>query len=431
MTCHAGECVPVVCEPETTRCEQYKIQECTPNGAGWVTFDCPPGQSCRKGECAPIRNNLLVVFDTSGSMNDPVDCICPDVGCPAKPFPECEVAECPRTRIGLSKLVFRNLLHSNKIDAVNMVVTHFPMTVSAVNLGCEGGYYLGNYELTGDDFSHETQDGDWFDKALHEILSVPFPTSVDDNTLTLAGKWFDNLESIIKTQETCTWSSQCPGGFCSSGACWYHDNPELRGIGGTPLGKSIFYAGELYRKMLYVQGRLCGEDADCANENYYCVDGTCLDPFRHCRTNMILLLTDGQESSLETSFFNPRVQAKRLRYGLCCETTEDCFEDSECTPEQYCGLYPHPNSQDLSEPAVTEGPCRLEAYSGEPIKVYTHVIDLSSGSYGEDTNKQISDEGGGQYHHANDVDPDALLMQVFEVIDFKLNLFCVPDDGSG
>ena len=428
LTCHAGECVPVVCVPEATQCDGHLIQECAPTGAGWITYFCPPGKACLYGECVAVRNNLLVVFDTSGSMDDPVDCICPGAGCPEKPFPECEVAECPATRIGLAKLVFRNLLDSNEVDKVNLVITHFPMDVDSSPQGCGGGYYSGKSEISGDDDSHATLDGDWFDQNSHEILSVPFPDSLDDDTSALASSWFDNQESVAATEQSCTGNAQCPGGWCSGGVCWFHDDPELRADGGTPLGKSAFYAGELFRKMIYVEGRSCLVDGDCANPNYTCVDGVCHDPYRLCRTNMILLLTDGMESSSLTNFFNPRVQAKRFRYGLCCTTDEDCFDGAACTPEGDCGSYPHPNSLDGSEPNVVDSPCRLFAYSGEPIKIFTHVIDLSSGGSGQDTNKQISDEGGGQYHHASDADPDVLLMQMFAVLDFKLDLLsCVPD----
>ncbi len=428
MTCHAGECVPVVCEPEATQCDGHLIQECAPTGAGWITFFCPPGKACLEGECVAVKNNLLVVFDTSGSMDDPVECICPVSGCAEKPFPQCEDAECPATRIGLAKLVFRNLLDSDGVSKVNLVITHFPMDVDSSPQGCGGGYYSGKSEITGDDDSHTTQDGGWFDQNIHEILSVPFPQSVQENTLVQASDWFNNQESVEASEEICSNDAQCPGGFCTGGLCWYHDDPELRADGGTPLGKSTFYAGELYRKMIYIEGRTCVQDADCANPNYTCVEGACHDPYRHCRTNMILLLTDGMESSSLTSFFNPRVQAKRYRYGLCCGTDGDCFDGSVCTASEDCGAYPHYNSADGSEPDVVEGPCRLMDYTGEPIKIFTHVIDLSSGGDGQVTNKQIADEGGGQYHHASDADPDVLLMQMFEVLDFKLDLLnCVPD----
>jgi len=367
-----------------------------------------------------------VIFDTSGSMDDSVPCICPGVGCPSKPFPECEDKDCPATRIGLAKYVFRKLIASEEIQAVNMVITHFPMDVDSTSDGCDGGYYSGKSEITGDNDSHATLDWDWFDQNIQEILSVSFPLTIEEDNLVQAGIWFNNQESLAASEEPC--SGGCPGGFCSGSVCWYHDDPELRADGGTPLAKSLFYAGELYRKMIYVQGRSCAVDADCANPNYFCVDGACHDPYRLCRTNMVLMLTDGMQSASLTNFFNPRVQAKRFRYGLCCATDEDCFEGSECTGAGDCGLYPHLNSLDGTEPDVIEGPCRLHAYNGEPIQVTTHVIDLSDGGGGELTNKQIADEGGGQYHHASQADPNILLMQMFEVLDFKLDLLsCVPE----
>lgn len=121
------------------------------------------------------------------------------------------------------------------------------MDVSSNSDGCDGGYYSGKSEITGDNDSHATLDGDWFDQHIQEILSVPFPQTLEEDTLTQAGIWFNHQESVAASEEPC--SGGCPGGYCGGSVCWYHDDPELRADGGTPLAKSLFYAGELYRKM--------------------------------------------------------------------------------------------------------------------------------------------------------------------------------------
>jgi hypothetical protein len=213
--------------------------------------------------------------------------------------------------------------------------------------------------------------------------------------------------------------------------CWYHTNPELRALSGTPLGRSMFYAGEYYRRHVYKEGNPCETDEDCGNVNYYCDEGTCHDPYRKCRPNQILLFTDGEESPATTTgeFHNPRVQAKRFRYGLCCDTDDDCFEGSICE-DTVCGDYEQPNNGGGGSLYIAETPCRLEASNGEAIQVTTHVIDLSAGAGGAGNNKQIADDGGGIFYSATDLNPDDILAQMLLLIDVKENIIaCIPDDA--
>ncbi len=450
--CAVGVCSEVICTPGDAYCEGGKLAKCDPKGVAWVAIPCPPGQGCFKDSCEPLRHNLLVIFDTSGSMGsigfmDQVPCICGSQSqCKAQPFPQCEDAECPISKLGLSKHVFNKFFEIDKINNVHIVLTHFaqrikyPPAMSCNDLFSfgRGWYGFGMQDsdwLTGDDGSHVTEDGGWFDQNLWEILSVPFPTSWDEENTEALKSWVNFNEEVGPTEIPCSVKSDCPGGFCGvhpdtgDKTCWFHTDPELRALTGTPLGRSLFYAGEIYRKQIMPNGKTCQSDADCANRNYYCTTtGVCRDPFAHCRANMILMFTDGVESP-ETSlsdFFNPRVQAKRFRYGLGCSSDEDCGPDAVCQND-VCGGYPHPNTGSSNVPWNTEMPWRLVDYMGQPIGVTTHVIDLSSGE-GAGPNKALADDGGGTYYHADDLDPNELLEQMVSLLDIKENLMeCVPD----
>ncbi|MBM4373034.1 MAG: hypothetical protein FJ098_15375, partial [Deltaproteobacteria bacterium] len=217
--CAAGVCQPVICVPGETGCDGFLVQECDPAGVGWFKYACPPGFGCYVDECLPIRSNLLVIFDTSSSMwsigfGDTVPCICPS-GCSAKPFPACEDPLCPRSRLGLSKYVFGQFFNAEEIQSVNLVVTHFPMRIKyppvlecnnlfAMGRGWFGLDIMASDFMTGDDGSHETPDGSWFEDYLYEILAVPFASSWFDPTLEQAQLWVDFDEQVGPTDEPCT-----------------------------------------------------------------------------------------------------------------------------------------------------------------------------------------------------------------------------------
>ncbi len=450
--CAVGTCSEVICTPGETHCEFGKVVKCDPKGVAWLHIPCPPGQGCFKDSCESLRHNLLVIFDTSGSMwsigfMDQVPCVCGSQSqCKAKPFPECEDPECPMSKLGLSKYVFNKFFEVEAINNVHIVLTHFaqrikyPPATSCNDLFAFGrgwyGFGMSDSDwITGDDGSHVTEDGGWFDKNLHEILSVPFPTSWEKENLEELKLWVNFHEAVGPTETPCSVKADCPGGFCAPNqetgqmVCWYHTDPELRALTGTPLGRSLFYAGEVYRKQILPNGKPCQTDADCNNRNYFCTSkGVCKDPFAHCRSNMILMFTDGVESpeTSLTDFFNPRVQAKRFRYGLGCESDADCFDDATC---QFgvCAGYPHPYTGSSIVPQNGQTPWRLMDYEEQPIRITTHVIDLSGGE-GEGPNKALADDGGGTYYHADDLDPNELLQQMVSLLDIKENLMeCVPD----
>ena len=137
------------------------------------------------------------------------------------------------------------------------------------------------------------------------------------------------------TQYTVSLSlSRSPRAFSAqlSDSCVVTTNAELRAVGATPIGKSLFYASEYLRHFVLVEGQFCEEDADCASSNHSCVDGQCHDEFAYCRENVIVLFSDGAETENVhiDDFFHPRVQAKRLFYGLGCQTDADCLSGAMC-----------------------------------------------------------------------------------------------------
>ncbi|MFT5431123.1 MAG: hypothetical protein ACI9OJ_001802, partial [Myxococcota bacterium] len=429
--CSKGACLEVVCSPGLGSCEGNTVTACLPDGTGFYSFDCLGGQTCAAGSCGSPKRNLVIIMDTSGSMNDEVQCTCGEGNCPKKAFPLCEVNECPRTRLGLAKRVLRDLLLDPAIQQMNVVLFHGPMAVDAIPNSCTVGFYSNIPIMTQDTDGHATTSGGWFDQSLYEILAAGFPTSADEQPLNTMWTWVDNVETTQPTDVSCITDDQCPGGYCHpfQGAkrCWYHDNPELRSEGASYLGRMLFYAGEYIRRHVRVQGRSCAESADCANINYQCIAGICQDPYRSCRSDSILMITDGEVTPPLSSWFEATTQAKRMRYGLCCESDADCFEGATCQ-EGRCANYPKTYAPEADESTTVDGPCRLASYDGDPFSVITHVVNLSASGDGLENNHQIADAGGGLFHHAPSAQSADILAAILAAIDAKANESqCMPE----
>ena len=452
--CTLGECLPVVCTPGDNACDDLQMTECNDAGTGWLTFPCQPGAVCREGEgCTPYRNTILLIFDTSGSMGgDPFGlsggaCVCGAGNCPAIGYPACEMPLCPRSKLGMSKYVFTQLFSIISTRNLHFVMTRFPQRVSRSQGDCNDMMGVGHYQpglmdstnITGDDDSHVPPYGSWYDLNLHEILSVPFPRTDADDTFAEARLWMNFNEEIAATGELCASDDDCANGFCDEDfvgnrVCHTHSDPELRATGNTPLGKSLFYAGEYLRKYVVVDGKTCATDEDCANVNYRCgPQGTCFDPLGHCRAATIILFTDGLEdpASEISSYFNPRVQAKRLRYGLGCTTDADCGSGATCSLGK-CDGYPRPNGSGGGTVHPTDpNPGRLETHTGRDLEVIVHVVDMGEDSAGTSTNRAIADEGGGRYFSVRADNPQEFIDALLNITDIKQTLVCVPDWPAG
>ena len=459
-TCVEGACREDVCEPGL-RCREGVAYECNESGTHEERTLCPGGRSCIEGECRPILHNVLLLFDTSFSMNqcadgsgdDYLDCC--DNGCPQE-WPICETADNPLSKLGMSKALFAEFLATPIASAATrFAMLTFPQEENEYDNGCDGGHYGMRSKMSDDAGEHVTPGppSGWFHTNVKEVVRVPFATDWEGDSTWEIRRWLDFVEI--------------------AGA-----NPELRGAGGTPLGRTMFYAGEYLRHYVVVDGKPCTVDADCKSQDYVCVEGRCKDPARHCRHNVFLVFTDGRESNhrLVDNFYNPAVQARRMKFGLGCRAETDCIggaicesgfcrrapvssgpctSDVDCEGEAYCvegscttpgfewptnlgacrnsrlpcetdgercdGMF---ESCELLEPRYDDGASGsnvLRAFDGSPIEVTTHVIDVSE----EATESSLTAAHGGGLHFATSINAREVLRAILQrTIDFKYGLSC-------
>jgi hypothetical protein len=384
-SCLKGSCTELDCVPNTTECLQHQIKECTEDGT-LIIKGCGPSQECVNGECQEMRQRVLVIFDTSGSMNSyaekqeyPKYCASSsDENC-LQPWPTCEGDSDPFTVAGLSKKVFSQFFKSEDTQHVHFALQRFPQRTSDSPPVCEGGYYVGDTIMTNDPGNHTTPLGSftWFDAFLSEIILVPFPPPDSTSNLLSLIHWLDFKETLFETDESCLAPEDCEDGVCigptwASKKCHVFTNPELRMHGWTPLGRSLYYAGEYLRRNVVVDGKPCETDTDCASVGYYCNEvNKCYDPMRDCRLTVVVLFTDGGETEFQytNQFFHPAVQAKRLRYGLSCSSDDDCSKLPFCTPV------------DSGLDCVTDDDCLLTDYEcNEVLGACLHKTDLNCNS---------------------------------------------------
>ncbi len=463
--CELGQCKSPSCDPGAPPiCDETGQRvRCNSLGTALVPLPCPAGTGCLEGECAPAQPNVLLLVDTSLSMNAVVEkgvwpWDCTGAGCPAWEYPNCDNPLAPATRLGRVKQALMTLLDSDAAENARLALLRFPQRLDG-SPECDTGYYFPKDAISGDDDAHTTADGGWFTQGLHEVVSVPFRADTESNVEAIAA-WLDFTESVGPSGPACVNSWDCASGLCAGGHCQAHDDPELRGMGTTPLGKSLFYAGEYLRHFVLVEGKPCGATSDCASPHHTCVDGACHDPMGACRPTTIVLLTDGGESrNIELSdFFHPRVQAKRLHYGLGCADAEDCVGGALCiggtcrppageVPEtaKACEVHDLACGSDADCPAIScgflktcPGTCSpaavlggdpngadvLTDYAGDPVSVTVHVVDASGV---EGANGLIAAYGGGEHVSVDLGDISDLIDHVLPLLDPKsTGAACIP-----
>lgn len=425
---------PVTCTPGEAHCEGMKLATCAPAGDGWGVGPCFPGSHCSAGACVPIANNLIIVFDTSGSMGTPL----PGKQCPEFVFPKCEQPDQPCTRMGLSKQVFAKALVKIDPTRTRMALFRFPQIPSANVIGCKTGYYEGVPRIAGDKDEHTVgPDTAWYWQGLDQVRCVDFPKAIGEDPKPAMAKWMDGQE--VKGID-----------------------PELRTTGGTPIGNTLFYVGEYLRSRVFVDGRQCSDDADCMNPNYSCQGGVCVDPARDCRETAVVLYTDGGEVSDPKEFRSPRVQARRLAFGLGCSGHEDCVGGAIChqgrcqPPDAPCFVcFPgggacEPGVTDKSDPlycpwtpplalgmpscipdpisaqiAVSSVPAGnvLRSPDGTPFGVRVHVVDIS-GTPSQMDSFALAIAGNGRLLAADSADPDRFLQTLESAFDMKNQKIC-------
>ncbi len=453
-----------VCNAGETKCIGAKIGTCGALEDGWIESNCFPGQTCSNGVCAPVSNNLLIVFDTSGSMTGKVN----SCSVSGQTWPTCDPTKAC-TRMDVSKVVFTKALEKIDDALTRMALFRFPQKLyykTGAN-SCMSGYYQGQSKLSTDVANLQSVEGDsasWFWDSLNETACVDFPK--DDKTANKAQilKWMNGSESMADSGNcgggstmSCAPVNGC-GGTCCSGTCWIHDDPELRPTGGTPIGKTLFYVGEYLRNRVVVDGRKCTADADCGNVNYQCKDGICKDPARSCREIILILFTDGGESNSASNYFAPWVQAKRMAFGLGCQSDADCVggtsdepivcTSGKCLPKYsitgyFCsksGAACLPTAQ-VGEATHCAGTCTpdprgtftaaagvakdnvLRSPDGKPFGVRVHVVDIS-GSTDAKNSMSLAISGNGKLLGADAEDPVKFLAALESAFDIKNAKIC-------
>ena len=453
----SAACEPISCTPGERVCDGLGYTICNETGTDLLYVPCPSGTACLDGECRFPKPVILVVFDTSSSMwgypmgGLPEQCAPPETAC-VDPWPACEKGTDGITLMGRSKKVFASLF-DKFADKAHFALLRFPQKqLYTASPSCKNGYYTGLLTMEGDPDAHSApaEPGTWFTDGLPQVLLVPVPKDDETSNIPSIQKWLDFTETAMPTGHACTTDAECDGGFCSkgeTGECWAHENPELRPVGQTPLGRSLFYAGEYVRQRIVVDGRACSADADCQTPFHRCEDGTCRDALRKCRRVVVLLFTDGTESVDKdlTSWFNPRNQAKRMHFGLGCGGDDDCLSGAKCvegTCQSEAVQLPDLVCQDTGKFCQTDADCpgsacgpdvntyldpegvqRLVDAEGNPIVTTVSVVTvgLVSGAA-----KPIAAYGGGDYFHVENADPAELLGALTEVVNAKLSGECQP-----
>ena len=196
-----------VCNAGETKCVGSKLATCGVYEDGYIETNCFPGTTCSEGKCVPVSNNLIIVFDTSGSMNATVS------GCQAsgQTWPSCDPAK-KCTRMDVSKQVFKSALAKIDDKVTRMAMFRFPQRLYKKSTAtCMSGYYSGLSSVSG-----ETSPGpknqqfvdansSWYWLSLKETLCVPFPSDGKAKTKEAIKKWMDGTEKI-----------QSSGGACSN-----------------------------------------------------------------------------------------------------------------------------------------------------------------------------------------------------------------------
>jgi hypothetical protein len=271
-----------------------------------------------------LRPNILIVFDTSGSMQlDATEMwagerVNESAGsCPVVPAGKA-------SRLFSLKTAIREALAQVGTDEANFGLMSFPQlldptltqpppandpTRGSMGFGCfdctsdgcgtgpVGHYYLDSTVGLGCRISTdpvaslnataaEPAYGSWFDSAINQALRVDL-TKAAPGTKPVAAD-FDPADANIARIYQFIDNTENAGPVVNLAAL---TDPELHANGATPLGRSLFYA------RLYF-------------DNFI---NTTADPRRACRQNVVIVVTDGNDTCDNTS-------GSALNYQTCAQT---------------------------------------------------------------------------------------------------------------
>ena len=279
-----------------------------------------------------LRPNILVIFDTSGSMQldatveswAPASASSEAAGsCPAAPagatsrlyIAHRRHPQRPRDQIGTDEANFGLMSFPQLVDPTLTQPPPttdpsrglngfgcFECTSEACGTGPVGHYYLDSTVGLGCRISTDPSNtlnfsgaepayGPWFDSAISQALRVDL-TKASPGTKPVTSD-FDPPDANISRIYKFIDDTENPGPVANVAAL---TDPELHANGATPLGRSLFYA------RLYF-------------DNFI---NTAADPRRACRQNIVILVTDGTDTC-------DNVSGTALDYQTCAETGFSTF----------------------------------------------------------------------------------------------------------
>jgi MYXO-CTERM domain-containing protein len=274
--------------PATTRATATKKHLALALGASLGLWLASAGTA----EAQALRPNILVLFDTSGSMlyNQAND------GSPL--CAGANQANGQTSRIYNMKHALRDALAEVGTDEANFGLMRFPQNESAAqaftcpeghwnNTGTAVGGTLGCRMTTQTDPGPQTTYGPWFDSGIAQSLLIPVTLSTTGLKPAAASDYDPtgaNITSLYK------WIDQSDSGM--TGAA--NPDPELRipPNNNTPLGRSLFYARMYFENYVYP-----------------------LDPRKACRQNIVIIATDGAETCDTT-----KANGATLNTTTCAQT---------------------------------------------------------------------------------------------------------------
>lgn len=429
--CPEGDtCFDMACCPGARWCERGGQAVCDQDGRDYILQDCLDGLDCLDANCRTAKALVHILFDTSGSMSGGNG-----------QYPACDVPGAPISPIGVAKVAYDQLFGDPTFQHVQFALQRFPQSLARASAGAvqspkcnDSGYWQPNAFMTGDRPGHviaETGHGAWFLSNIGEIVAVPFPGEAGEDNREALKLWMDFDESFEEPGRVC-FQGCAPGEHCGpNGKCRWFNNPELRAGGSTPLGRSLFYAGEYFRKRVVVDGKTCVLDVDCGTPHHFCVEGKCSDPNRFCRPRSIVIFTDGVDNTGGGDWLEPVTQVRRMRSGLSCSSDADCGRAFSCAggtcqpedhAEQPCGAVgAECERAELIFPKAGDSE-RLRDFNGDAIEFTIHVVD-ASGVEAPDSFAMAS-YGGGLYVPASLASTVSLYESLFAVFNWKDADFC-------